>query len=163
MGKVGGLRPPREFADALARFDPDLTAEWNYDAQSWWICQRVKRCRPVGETGGIHLSSIDDVKVPVMQLSSYPGVLDSRVLAMLEKERAVTLKQYERILLGRQREQKKAGKVKADQHMEVCSEQAENHWYDPTFRNRVGLSPRLTGWKPNDDASKPENQSIAAA
>ena len=163
MGKVGGLRPPREFARALREFDPDLKAEWNYESQSWWIAQTVKRCRPIGTAGSIHLSCVEDVQVPVMQLSSWPGALDSRVLAMLEKERAESLKQYERLLIERQKEWKKSSSAKAQEHIDGATEDALDYWYDPTFRNQVGLSPRVKGWRPDDDTSKPTSQSQPAA
>ena len=94
MGKVGGLRPPQEFARALRNFDADLTAQWNYGSQSWWICQRVRRHRQHGKLGGdVTLSAYEDVDIPVMQISSFPGALDGRILSMLEKERALTLKE----------------------------------------------------------------------
>jgi len=163
MGKVGGLRPPQEFARALRDFDPDLRAEWNYDSQSWWITQTVKRCRPIGKADGVHLSSVDDVKIPVMQISSFPGALDSRILAMLEKERAVTLKQFERLLIQRQKDRKALRSDETRKSLDDATEDALNCWYDPTMRNRVGLPPRVKGWSPDDNASKPESQSIAAA
>ena len=163
MGKVGGLRPPQEFARALRDFDPDLRAEWNYDSQSWWITQTVKRCRPIGEADGVHLSSIDDVKIPVMQISSFPGALDSRILAMLEKERAVTLKQFERLLIQRQKDRKAQRSAETSKSLDYATEDALSCWYDPTTRNQVGLPPRVKGWSPDNNVSRPQSQSITSA
>jgi len=163
MGRVGGLRPPREFAAALREFDPDLTAEWNYASQSWWIVQTVRRCRSVGEADGTHFSSIDDVKVPVMQISSFPGALDSRVLAMLERERAITLRDYEKLLIQRQRDHKKATRDAGAKMIDDVTENALDCWYDPTIRNQVGLPPRVRGWSPDGNASRTQNEGVSPA
>jgi len=163
MGRVGGLRPPREFATALREFDPDLTAEWNYASQSWWIVQTVRRCRSVGEAGGLHFSSIDDVKVPVMQISSFPGALDSRVLAMLERERAITLRDFEKLLIERQKDRKKETRAAGAKMIDDVTENALDCWYDPTIRNQVGLPPRVRGWSPDDNASKSHDKGQSAA
>ena len=163
MGMVGGLRPPQEFARVLREFDPDLEAEWNYASQSWWITQTVKRCRPVGTADGIHLSCVDDVKVPVMQISSFPGALDSRILAMLEKERAVTLKEYEKLLIQRQKDKKAHRSAETAKSLDYATEDALSCWYDPTIRNQVGLPPRVKGWSPDGNTDRTDNQNQSAA
>ena len=163
MGNVGGLRPPQEFARALREFDPDLTAQWNYDAQSWWICQRVRRHLPVGEADGVSISCYEDVDVPVMQISSFPGALDSRIIVELEKERAITLRDYEKLLIQRQRDFKTKNRESNAKMIDDATEDALDCWYDPTTRNRVGLSPRVRGWSPDVNASRTQNEGIATA
>jgi len=163
MGMVGGLRPPREFARVLRDFDPDLSAQWNYVSQSWWICQRVRRRRLEGSLPGGCLTSFQDIDVPVMQLTSFPGVLDSRVLDLLQKEKAVSLKEYERLLIERQKEWTRQGKKAGKEHIDAATENALDYWYDPTFRNQVGLSPRVRGWSPDVNANTTKDQGQPAA
>ena len=163
MGKVGGLRPPQEFARALRDFDPDLTAQWNYDSQSWWICQRVRRHRQHGMLEDVMFCAYEDVDIPVMQISSFPGALDGRILSMLEKERAVTLKEYERLLIQRQKDRKAKRSEETRKSLDYATEDALNCWYDPTIRNKVGLPPRVKGWAPDDNASKSQNQGQSAS
>lgn len=168
MGKLGGLRPPQDFARALREFDPDLSAQWNYGSQSWWICQRVRRHRDAGTLDDVTLTAYEDVEVPVMQISSFPGALDSRVIDELQKERAVTLKEYERHLIQRQKDLKKKGTASLAKELDGATEEALNCWYDPTFRNQAGLPPRVTGFTPegknqNGNANSAIHQNIPAA
>ncbi len=163
MGNLGGLRPPAEFARALREFDPDLSAQWNYGSQSWWICQRVRRHREAGKLEDVTLAAYEDVEVPVMQISSFPGALDSRVIGELQKERAVTLKEFERHLIQRQKDLRKSGKASLAKELDGATEEALNCWYDPTTRNQVGLPPRVKGWSPDGNANSATHKNLPAA
>ena len=163
MGKVGGLRPPQEFARALRDFDPDLRAEWNYQNQCWWIVQLVRRHRAEGSFAGGTLASYRDMEVPVMQLTSFPGALDSRALVALREQRAVTLKEYELLARKRLRDQRTQSKAKARTHIDAATEDALDLWYDPTIRKRAGLPARVKGWRPDGNEKRISDQDQPAA
>ena len=165
MGMVGGLRAPREFEKALRDFDPDLSVRWDYHSQAWMITQRVRRCRHVGEADGMRVSAVEDVEFPVMNITNFPGALDSRIIKSLQEERAVTLREYEKLLVKRQKDRIASGKAAGRKRIEGVAEEALNYWYDPVLRNQLGLSPRVRGWRPdqNDDKSKPKAPDLPQA